>query len=72
MVQLKLDGFSRHFRNNHGLLKRVFLLNPRWCLFLVKESETIEGLSKTEFTEFLSVATKDSHFIFDRILFFIN
>ena len=30
-----------------------------------KESETVEGLSKTEFKELLSLATKDSHFIFD-------
>ena len=32
---------------------------------LFKESETVEGLSKTEFKELLSLATKDSHFIFD-------
>ena len=32
---------------------------------LFKESETLEGLSKTEFKELLSLATKDSHFIFD-------
>ena len=35
---------------------------------LFKESETVEGLSKTEFKELLSLATKDSHFIFDRTL----
>ena len=29
---------------------------------LFKESETVEGLSKTEFKELLSLATKDSHF----------
>ena len=29
-----------------------------------KESKTSEGLSKSEFKEFLSPATKDSHFIF--------
>ena len=34
-----------------------------------KESETIEGLSKTEFKELLSLATKYSHFIFDRTLY---
>ena len=34
-----------------------------------KESETVEGLSKTEFKELLSVATKDSHFIFDDTLY---
>ena len=32
---------------------------------LFKESETVEGLSKTEFKELLSLATNDSHFIFD-------
>ena len=31
---------------------------------LFKESETVEGLSKTEFKELLSLATKDLHFIF--------
>ena len=36
---------------------------------LFKESETVEGLSKTEFKELLSLTTKDSHFIFDRTLF---
>ena len=36
---------------------------------LFKESETVEGLSKIEFKELLSVATKDSHFIFDGTLF---
>ena len=34
-----------------------------------KESETIEGLSKTEFKELLSLATKNSHFIFDGTLY---
>ena len=33
-----------------------------------KESETDEGLSKTELKELLSLATKDSHFIFDGTL----
>ena len=32
------------------------------------EGEVIEGLSKTEFKELLSLATKDSHFIFDETL----
>ena len=36
---------------------------------LFKESETVEGLSKTEFKEFLSLSTKDSHFIFDGTLY---
>ena len=36
---------------------------------LCKESETVEGLSKTEFKELLSLATKDSHFIFDGRLY---
>ena len=36
---------------------------------LFKESETIEGLSKTEFKELLSLATEDSHFIFDGTLY---
>ena len=36
---------------------------------LFKESETVEGLSKTEFKELLSLATKDSHFIFDGTLY---
>ena len=35
---------------------------------LFKESETVEGLSKTEFKELLSLATKDSHFISDGTL----
>ena len=34
-----------------------------------KESETVEGLSKTEFKRILSLATKDSHFIFDGTLY---
>ena len=36
---------------------------------LFKESETVEGLSKTEFKGILSLATKDSHFIFDGTLY---
>ena len=36
---------------------------------LFKESETVEGLSKTEFKQLLSPATKDSHFIFDGTLY---
>ena len=36
---------------------------------LFKESETVEGSSKTEFKELLSLATKDSHFIFDGTLY---
>ena len=36
---------------------------------LFKESETVEGLSKTEFKELLSLATNDSHFIFDATLY---
>ena len=36
---------------------------------LFKKSETVEGLSKIEFKELLSVATKDSQFIFDGTLF---
>ena len=36
---------------------------------LFKESETIEGLSKTEFKELLSLATEDLHFIFDGTLY---
>ena len=36
---------------------------------LFKESETIEDLSKTEFKELLSLANKDSHFIFDGTLY---
>ena len=36
---------------------------------LFKESEIVEGLSKTEFKELLSLATKDSHFIFDGTLY---
>ena len=35
---------------------------------LFKESETVEGLSKTEFKELLSLATKESHFILDGTL----
>ena len=31
---------------------------------LFKESETVEGLSKTKFKELLSLATNDLHFIF--------
>ena len=34
-----------------------------------KESETIEGLRKSEFKELLSLETKDSHFIFDGTLY---
>ena len=36
---------------------------------LFKESETVEGLSKTEFKELLSLATLHSHFIFDETLY---
>ena len=36
---------------------------------LFKESETVEGLSKPEFKELLSLATKDSYFIFDGTLY---
>ena len=36
---------------------------------LFKESETVEGLSKSEFKELLSPATKASHFIFDGTLY---
>ena len=34
-----------------------------------KESEIVEGLSKTEFKELVSLATKESHFIFDGTLY---
>ena len=34
-----------------------------------KESGTVESLSKTEFKELLSLDTKDSYFIFDRLLY---
>ena len=36
---------------------------------LFKESETVEGLSKTEFKGLLPLVTKDSHFIFDGKLY---
>ena len=36
---------------------------------LLKESETVEGLSKSEFKDVLSLATKDSHVIFDGALY---
>ena len=36
---------------------------------LFKEPETVEGWSKTEFKELLSLATKDWHFIFDGTLY---
>ena len=36
---------------------------------LFKESEIVEGLSKTEFKELLSLATKGSHFIFHGTLY---
>ena len=36
---------------------------------LFHESETIKGLSKSEFKELLSLATRDSHFIFDGTLY---
>ena len=36
---------------------------------LFKESETIDGLNKSVFKEILSLATKDSHFIFDGTLY---
>ena len=35
---------------------------------LFRESETVEGLRKTELKELLSLATKDSHFFFDGTL----
>ena len=34
-----------------------------------KESKTVDGLSKTEFKEHSSLATKDSHFIFNGKLY---
>ena len=33
-----------------------------------KESETVEGLTKTEFKELMFQPIKDSHFVFDRTL----
>ena len=39
------------------------------CTNEVKALETVEGLSKSEFKEFLSWSTRDSHFIFDRTNF---
>ena len=36
---------------------------------LFKESETVECLSKSEFKELLSLATKDSHFFCDGRLY---
>ena len=36
---------------------------------LFKEPEAVEGISKTEFKELLSLATKDWHFIFDGTLY---
>ena len=36
---------------------------------LSKESETVKDLRKTDFKELLSLATKDSHFIFDGTLY---
>ena len=36
---------------------------------LFKESQTVEDLRKSEFKELLSLATKDSHFIFDGTLY---
>ena len=36
---------------------------------LFKKSETAEGLSKTEFKELLSLATKEIHFLFDGTLY---
>ena len=35
---------------------------------LYKEAETVEGLSKIDLKELFSLATKDSHFIFDESL----
>ena len=35
----------------------------------LKESETVEGLNKSEFKELLSLATKDSRFNFARTLY---
>ena len=34
-----------------------------------KESGNVEGLSKSQFKELLSLATKDSHFLFDGTLY---
>ena len=36
---------------------------------IFKESETMEGLNKSELKEFLSLANKDLHFIFDETLY---
>ena len=36
---------------------------------LFEESETIGGLSKSEFKKLLSLATKDSHLFFDETLY---
>ena len=36
---------------------------------LFEESETVEALRKSEFKEFLSLVTKDSHFIFDGMFY---
>ena len=36
---------------------------------LFRESKTVEDLRKSEFKELLSLATKDSHFVFDEALY---
>ena len=36
---------------------------------LFNESGTVKSLGKTEFKELLSLDTKDSYFIFDRLLY---
>ena len=36
---------------------------------LFRESKAVEDLRKSEFKELLSLATKDSHFVFDEALY---
>ena len=64
MGSLDEDSFCIYFTNIP--LEKTFEI---YTYELFKESEIVEGLSKSEFKKLLPLATKDSHFIFDGALY---
>ena len=68
---MQISSFSlfKHFPIFfNSLLVQISMISSKG-IELLKESETVEGLHKTEFKELFSLATKDSHFIFDGTLY---
>ena len=64
MGSLDEDSFCIYFTNIP--LEKTFEI---YTYELFKESEIVEGLSKSEFKKLLPLAPKDSHFIFDGALY---